>query len=120
MMTSIQQVVNSISMQKRGQMAMTGGHSMSEEKQTESINHKVNAKSIDSMFLKILMNLNSPKRNFASMKHSNVQTKQIQKGNSFSHQSHKDIEQNHKPNLHSQLSVKNLTKSLISFKSQLS
>jgi hypothetical protein len=38
---------NSISFQKRGQVAMTGEDLTLEEKQTESIDHKVDAKSID-------------------------------------------------------------------------
>jgi hypothetical protein len=48
-------------MQKHGQAASTGEESMLEVKQTESIDHKIDAKSIDSMFRKILMNLNSLK-----------------------------------------------------------
>jgi hypothetical protein len=49
-------------MQKRGQVAMmTGEDSMSEEKPTELIDHKVDARSIDSLIPKRLMNLNWPK-----------------------------------------------------------
>jgi hypothetical protein len=48
-------------MQKHGQAALRDDDLMLEEKQTESIDHKADAKLINSMFLKILMNLNSSK-----------------------------------------------------------
>jgi hypothetical protein len=65
MITLIQQLffqeVNSISMQMFDQAATRDDNSISEEKPAESIGHKVDAKSIDSVLINLEMNLNSSK-----------------------------------------------------------